>query len=206
MNYFTRVVACGACILLSSAAAALSTCPTADSLTHGVFIKYDDGSISRITPFDETTNFEEVVYDDNDRYGYVMAGGVLVQRSFTFKGIHISAKSVMDVSFTGGSVDIDNMEEGSDLFLEFTKTRAGGPVQGNVTIDVGETSTLDIGECSYAATAVTVTEKSDTERAVFRLYWLPLLGVSVYRHISDSSGEFPYRAMEILDDFPYDRG
>lgn len=202
----SHLKALGALAML--AGPALADCPGQDDLAHGIFITYDDGSYSRMTRYDQDSLFEDINYTDgHDRFVNVLEGGILVARSFDIVKGSIPAKSIVQLTFSGGDANVDSMEAGSDRLLDYTKTEISGTSSGTISIEKGDATTVEIGTCATTAFPVTTIQSRDEGDFIMRYFWLPELGVPVLRQTENTSDGRRYnvRATNIDTDFPITR-
>ncbi|SCZ55997.1 hypothetical protein SAMN04488118_102512 [Epibacterium ulvae] len=198
------VAATSLCIAASTAYAA---CPTKDSLSHGVFVTYDDDSYTRFTAKEDGVIFEDTNYMDGSgfRVAYVLQQGLLSTMSFEFEDAQVKPVSVEQTSFSGGRLDIDRMKEKAETHLKFERTDRKGTTNGSMIITKGKRITETIGGCRYKVHPVSLAETTSQGTRTTHLLYIPELGVSVLNTIIQRNGQFAEFAVKKMDDdFPWE--
>ncbi|MCR8551084.1 hypothetical protein M4578_24970 [Salipiger sp. P9] len=188
----------------ASMTAAQAECPTVEDLGFGIFVTYDDESVSRVTRIKDGAISEDLQFLDGsgDRLIYNLADGVIDVLSFELKKGVIVPSSGMQVKLSGGTVNVAAMPVGGQALFDFTRTRSGKEEVGNLLLEKAEATEVDIGGCVFVAHPLTLTETQTGYRKVTWSYWLPDFGFSVLRRIENEGEVFDYRAVGIDVQFP----
>lgn len=198
-------VACGLALAALGTMAA-AECPQAEDLAQGIYVGYDDNSVTRYYSTTPGEVIEDTVFNDGsgNRFVVITLGGL-----FELTFLDMPAGQVDETSRETSTYESDlagelPVREGQQIRTVAVTTYAdGATAREDYTLEIGAAPDLTIGDCSYAALAVS--HRYDSLQGVFGIQqtFLPELGIAIYDGTTKAGGPpESYSALWISDSAP----
>lgn len=198
-----RWVALGLALAALGATTATADCPLADDLAEGIYVGYDDGSVTRYYSTTPGEVIEDTMFMDGsgNRFVVVTLGGL-----FELSFVDMPGGVIDDIRRERTEYEMDLRGElpvEAGLTIDTTAITAyadGSTAREDYMVEIVEAPDLTIGDCRYSVLGVEHTYVSAEGIFGIQQSYLPELGIAIYDGTTEE-GESPetYTALWISD-------
>lgn len=179
-------------ILAVAGTLAAAACPQADDLAEGIYVGYDDDSVTRYYSVTPGQVVEDTLFMDGsgNRFVVVTLGG-LFELSFLDMPAGAADETSREVSNYPGDLAAElPVRAGQVIDTAAVTTYAdGSSAREGYKVQIDEAPDVTIGDCRYRALAVRHTYVSTDGVFGIRQSYLPELGIAIYDGTSEAGAD-----------------
>lgn len=164
-------------------AAAETRCPAAGDLEAGIYVAYDDGSLSRFVGRGDGRVTEDAFFDDGfaSGYRYVTAAGLYPLESYDLLDGAVDGASRIDTVYPGAG-EFPAPVAGLSWRAEAeVRSLRDGIFRQAVTLVIGTPGEARYGACRYQVLPARLRFQDEVSDSEERLDFIPVLGIAIFR-------------------------